>query len=168
MSKPINVYSTPDLRQTLDEALPSTFQRLGFTQSFGLIDTKLILGYSIAVVAGISFLLDKKFKFEESLVYQKLLVASYAILSGAFWWFCKYVEKGAKYSGTAKDRKISVKTKMDKYDFNYQVLVRDNHGRSVENVLPANTVFTEAGYLQADKLFNWFEQQLDSLAKKAK
>ncbi|SCU97680.1 LAFA_0G12662g1_1 [Lachancea sp. 'fantastica'] len=168
MSKPINVYSTPDLRQTLDEALPAVFQRLGFTQSFGLIDTKLILGYSIAVVAGISFLLDKKLKFEESLMYQKILVASYAILSGAFWWFCKYVEKGIKYSGISKDRKVLVETKMAKYDVNYQVVIRDNHNRSVESVLLANTVFNEAGYLQSDKLFAWFEQQLDSLAKKAK
>ncbi|SCU90394.1 LAME_0E08350g1_1 [Lachancea meyersii CBS 8951] len=166
MSKPINVYSTPELRQTLDEALPATFQRLGFKQSFQLIDTKLILGYSIAVVAGISFLLDKKLKYDESLTYQKLLVAAYALLSGVFWCFCKYVEKGVKYSGSSKDRTIVVKTKMEKYSVDYHVTVQDED-RSVEVILPANTVFNEAGYLQSDRLFEWFEQQLDSLAKKA-
>lgn len=65
MSKPINVYSIPELRQTLDEALPATFARLKYKQSFQLIDAKLVLGYSMAAIAAGSFLLDKKFKYSE-------------------------------------------------------------------------------------------------------
>ncbi|SCV04825.1 LANO_0G12728g1_1 [Lachancea nothofagi CBS 11611] len=167
MSKPINVYSTPDLRQTLDEALPSAFERLGYAQSFKLIDTKLIIGYSIALVAGISFLLDKKLKFEESLLYQKILVALYALLSGMFWYFNKYVEKGVKYNGSSADKAISVVTKMEKYSYDYQVTINDSKGRSTTSKLLANTVFNEAGYLQSDKLFKWLEERLDALVKKA-
>lgn len=168
MSKPINVYSTPDLRQTLDEALPDVFKRLNYEQSFKLIDTKLIIGYSIAVVAAISFLLDKKLKFEEALLYQKVLVGSYAILSAVFWYFNNYIEKGVKYTGYSKEKAIVVATKMTKYDYNYQVTLRNEAGSVIKTTLPANTVFDEQGYLQTDLLFKWFEEKLDSFYKKAK
>ncbi|SCU98597.1 LADA_0H14158g1_1 [Lachancea dasiensis] len=167
MSKPINVYSTPDLRQTLDEALPATFERLGFTQSFKLIDTKLFLGYSIALIAGISFMLDKKWTFEDALTYQKILVGAYVVLSVVFWYFSKYVEKGVKYSGSSGDRTVVVATKMEKHSVNYEVTLRDDRGKVIEAQLAANTVFNEAGYLQSDRLFKWFEEFLGSLVKKA-
>ncbi|CUS20201.1 LAQU0S01e01266g1_1 [Lachancea quebecensis] len=168
MSKPINVYSTPDLRQALDEALPGVFKRLNYEQSFKLIDTKLIIGYSIAIVAAISFLLDKKLRFEEALLYQKMLVGSYAILSAVFWYFNKYVEKGIKFTGHSKEKTITVTTKMNKYDYNYQVTLGNEANSVVKATLPANTVFNEQGYLQTDILFKWFEEKLDSLYKKAK
>ena len=166
MSKPINVYSTPDLRQTLDEALPTVLSRLEYEQTFKLIDTKLLIGYSIAVVAGISFLLDKKLTFQDALMYQKILVGLYAILSVLFWYFTKYVERGVKYTGSCKDRSISIATNMEKYDFQYNVTITDNKGVSVEARLGANTVFNEQGYLQPDILFKWFEEKLGMLDKK--
>lgn len=93
MSKPVNVYSIGEVAQRLDDEVPIVFHRLGYKQSFKLIDTKLIIGYSIAVVAGISFVLDKKLGHNNVIQYQRLLVAAYFILSGVFWYFKKFIEK---------------------------------------------------------------------------
>ncbi|SCV99410.1 LAFE_0A02564g1_1 [Lachancea fermentati] len=166
MSKPINVYCSADLRQTLDEALPGVFSRLGYVQSFKLIDTKLIIGYSIAVVAGVSFYLDKILEYSESLTYQKILVGLYAALSGLFWYFNKYIEKNVKYTGINKSKSIQVAATLEQYTLDYKLKIRDNEGHVVETTLPANKVFTEQGYLQTDLLYKWFENQLNDLTKK--
>lgn len=166
MSKPINIYSTPDLRQTLDEALPTVFSRLGYTQSFHLIDMKLAIGYSIAVVAGVSFILDKKMKFDEALTYQKLLVIAYMILSTVFWYFTKHIEKGVTFSGSNGKDKITVVTKMKKYSSLYEVAIKDKSGKTVNVELPVNKVFNAHGFLQQDLLFEWYKQQMKLLAEK--
>lgn len=166
MSKPINIYSTPDLRQTLDEALPTVFSRLGYTQSFRLIDMKLAIGYSIAVVAGVSFILDKKMKFDEALTYQKLLVVAYMILSTVFWYFTKHIEKGVTFSGSSGKDNITVVTKMKKYSSLYEVAIEDKAGKTVNVELPVNKVFNAHGFLQQDLLFEWYKQQMKLLAEK--
>lgn len=166
MSKPINIYSTPDLRQTLDEALPTMFSRLGYTQSFRLIDMKLAIGYSIAVVAGVSFILDKKMKFDEALTYQKLLVIAYMILSTVFWYFTKHIEKGVTFSGSSGKDNITVVTKMKKYSSLYEVAIKDKSGKTVNVELPVNKVFNAHGFLQHDLLFEWYKQQMKLLAEK--
>ncbi|SCV02664.1 LAMI_0H01706g1_1 [Lachancea mirantina] len=160
MSKLINVYASPELRQTLDEALPGVFSRLGYTENYTLIDTKLIIGYSIALLAGVSFLLDKKLDFQESLTYQKLLVAGNLVLSVVFWYYTKFVLRDVKYVGKSKSSEIKVSTRLEKNDFKYDVMLVKGPNSCVKCVLPANEVFTEAGYLQADLLYQWFQQQL--------
>ncbi|AQZ18325.1 SPC2 (YML055W) [Zygosaccharomyces parabailii] len=169
MPKPINVYSTQELRQTLDEALPGVFARYGYKQSFGLIDTKLFIGYASALVAGISFLLDKKFKYEECLPYQVVLVGSYIILSIVYWYFVQYVQKGVTYEGVSKDgNKLSVKTHFENADPLYHVSLLSSDNSEITTALPANKVFTEAGYLQTDLLYEWVGQQLNVLDAKKK
>ncbi|QLL32399.1 hypothetical protein HG536_0C05680 [Torulaspora globosa] len=167
MSKAINVYSIPELQQTLDEALPGTFARLQYKRSFRLIDTKLAVGYSIAAVAAVSFLLDKKFQFSEVLGYQQLLLAAYAVLSLAFWYFTRYVEKGVTYEGTKPDgEKITVKTRFANNEPVYLVQFVKEGGAELETRLAANKVFSEAGYLQTDLLFGWLKEQLETLGRK--
>lgn len=167
MSKPINVYSIPELRQTLDEALPATFARLKYRQSFQLIDMKLGLGYLLAAIAAVSFLLDKKFKYSEVLGYQKALVVSYAGLSVLYWFFTKYVEKSTVYVGTSPaGEKVSVKTRFEKGDPIYLVDFCKNDGKAVSVGLAANEVFNEAGYLQNELLFQWLEGEMRILSAK--
>lgn len=167
MSKAINVYSIPELQQTLDEALPGTFARLQYTQSFGLIDTKLAIGYSIAAVAAVSFLLDKKFKFDEVLSYQKGLLATYAVLSLAFWYFTKYIEKGVTYSGIKPSgEKVVVKARFEKKEPLYLVEFSNGDGKELKTSLSATKVFNEAGFLQTDLLFEWLKDQMEILSSK--
>lgn len=167
MSKPINVYSIPELRQTLDEALPGIFARLNYKQHFRLIDVKLAFGYSIAVVAAISFLLDKKFNYDDVLIYQKLLVGLYTILSAVFWYFTKHVEKGITYVGINKDgEKLVVKTHFEKREPVYLIDLIKGGETKLSSGLPVNKVFNEAGYLQSDLLFQWLSEQLKTLDSK--
>lgn len=161
MSKPINVYSIPELRQTLDEALPGIFMRHEFNQSFRLIDTKLVIGYGIAVVAAASFLLDKKFEFEQVLVYQKILVGSYMVFSTLYWYFTKFVQKGITYEGIdKKGTSIAVKTSFENNEPLYQVTFVTQDAFELKTALPVNKVFNEYGYLQTDLLYQWIGQQL--------
>lgn len=167
MSKPINVYSIPELRQTLIDALPGVFSRLEYTQSYSLIDTKLVFGYSIAVVAGISFLLDKKFEYGDVLLYQKILLGVYTVLSVIYWYFITYVEKGINYVGVSKEgEKITVKSYFEDGEPIYRVKLRKNDGVELSTALPVNKLFTEAGYLQSNIFYEWIDQQVKILRSK--
>ncbi|QLG73119.1 hypothetical protein HG535_0E02030 [Zygotorulaspora mrakii] len=167
MSKPINSYSIPELRQTLDESLPVVFAKLNYKQSFGLIDGKLSIGYLIAVVAAASFFLDKKFAYKEVVGYQTLLVGAYTILSIAFWYYTKYVEKGIKYIGIKKDgNRLYVKTDFEDGRPEYQVELKNGKGVELKIALPVNEVFNEAGYLQNNLFYQWVEKQVKNLETK--
>lgn len=134
-AKPINVYSIPELNQALDEALPSVFARLNYERSYALLDGKLYIGYSIAVVAGLSFFLDKKFERDQIVTYQKLLVGAYFVLSLLFWYFSRFIEKGTVYVGKRRGTKeeIYVKTKFEKNEPLYLVeLVQKKKGRKLQ------------------------------------
>ncbi|CAR26608.1 hypothetical protein ZYGR_0H04260 [Zygosaccharomyces rouxii] len=170
MSKPINIYSIPELRQTLDEALPGIFSRYEFNQSFRLIDSQLVIGYGIALVAAASFLLDKKFEFEEVLTYQKILVGSYMVLSTVYWYFTKFVQKGITYEGVnKKGTSIAVKTFFENNEPLYHITFMTQDDFDLKTALPVNKVFNEHGYLQTDLLYQWIGQQLTILeTKKAK
>ena len=172
-AKPINVYSIPELTQALDEALPSVFARLNYERSYALLDTKLYLGYSIAVVAGLSFFLDKKFERAQIVMYQKLLVGAYFVLSLMFWYFSRFIEKGTVYVGKKRgtNEEIHVKTKFENNEPLYLVeLVQKKKGNDSKKELKAklevNKVFNESGYLQNDAYFKWFSEQYNVLNKK--
>lgn len=167
MSKPINVYSIPELRQTLIDALPGVFSRLKYTQSYRLIDTKLFFGYSIAAVAGISFLLDKKFEYGDVLLYQKLLLGVYTVLCLIYWHFTTYTEKGINYVGVSKEgEKITVKSYFEDGEPIYRVEFRKSDGVELNTAVPVNKLFTEAGYLQSDIFYEWIDQQVKILCSK--
>ncbi|CAI4655829.1 APG_G0040300.mRNA.1.CDS.1 [Saccharomyces cerevisiae] len=172
-AKPINVYSIPELNQALDEALPSVFARLNYERSYALLDAKLYIGYSIAVVAGLSFFLDKKFERDQIVTYQKLLVGAYFVLSLLFWYFSRFIEKGTVYVGKRRGTKeeIYVKTKFEKNEPLYLVeLVQKKKGENSKKELKAklevNKVFNESGYLQNDVYFKWFSEQHNVLDTK--
>ncbi|CDO93505.1 unnamed protein product [Kluyveromyces dobzhanskii CBS 2104] len=166
MSKPINVYSVPDARKTLDEAIPEIFSRLGYSQKFKLIDTKLVLGYSLIVFAAASFFIDKKIPWEQSKKYQQILVILYAIVCGVQLWFSKFVEKGTVYQGVKKSDKISVGAKYKKYSPEFQFIISNGKSRKVELDTTYTKFFSEEGYLQSEILFSWFKEQLQTLESK--
>lgn len=165
MSKPINVYAVPEIRKVLEEEIPSIFSKLGYKQSFTLIDSKLALGYSIIGVAAISFLIDKKMDWANSVEYQKALVGGYMVLCVVYWYFCKFIERGITYEGTNKSGKIQIKTKFEKYNPSIKVSIYKEH-KSINTELAATSIFTEAGYLQRDLLFEWFKKEVKTFEQK--
>ncbi|CCK70641.1 signal peptidase complex subunit SPC2 KNAG_0E03870 [Huiozyma naganishii CBS 8797] len=168
MSSPVNVYSISEVSQRLDEEIPVVFGRLGYKQSFKLIDLKLLIGYSIAIVAAASFLLDKKLGHNNVIGYQKLLVGCYAVLSLIFWYFKKFVEKSTIYTGTNSNDQsvINVRTLFKEAQPLYKVVLLGDDGARLEVDLQINKVFNEAGYLQTDLFFNWCKNQLTILKEK--
>ncbi|CAL9732046.1 signal peptidase complex subunit 2 [Monosporozyma unispora] len=172
MSKPVNVYSIGEVAQRLDDEVPIVFHRLGYKQSFKLIDTKLIIGYSIAVVAGISFVLDKKLGHNNVIQYQRLLVAAYFILSGVFWYFKKFIEKSILYTGTNKENNQTINFKRDIkdgkpiYQTSFIIKSKDGEVKSSEVNLEINKVFNENGYLQTDLFFQWVKKQIENIESK--
>lgn len=147
-------------------ALPAVFSRLGYTQSFALVDTKLIIGYSIVAVAAISFLIDKKIAWDDSILYQKILVGLYFVFCAVFWYFNKFIEKGTTYQGVKKSDHITVKTKFQPYTPVFKATFADNHGNSLTTELSSTKVFNEEGYLQFDLLYKWFQDQVEILQTK--
>ncbi|CCH62150.1 hypothetical protein TBLA_0G02080 [Henningerozyma blattae CBS 6284] len=186
MSKPINVYSIPELRQALDEALPITLKRLNYTQSHLFQDIKLGLGYSMGLIAATSFLLDKKFKWNQTLFYQKLLVGLYFILSITFWIFNHFIEKGLTYQGINKKDSIKLKIMSRLIENNsrgnsnndtpiYQIhfkLINVNNSTEKNNELTSELlvtkIFSEQGYLQTNLFYEYLNDQINLLKEKKK
>ncbi|KAL3232297.1 Signal peptidase complex subunit 2 [Nakaseomyces bracarensis] len=162
MSKRINVYSSSEAAQTLDEMLPSVFSRLGYKEDHTFLDIKLVFGYTMSLLAVGSFLLDKKFAYKETLNYQVILTVTYFTLSLCLYIYNKTVVKGTTYAGVSKDgKKVKVCTSIGNADPNYKVTIdRSDRKSSLSTVLPINTVFTVNGTLQNEILVNWFKDQL--------
>ncbi|GMM53761.1 signal peptidase complex subunit [Maudiozyma humilis] len=168
MSKPVNVYSISQVSQVLNESLPGVLARLGYTETFELVDQKLLIGYSIALVAAVSFFIDKRFVHDDIVHYQQVLVGAYFVLSVIFWYFKKYVEKSVVYSGKTKNGNATIKisTAYEEGKPQYSVMFTDKDKKRVESKLEINTVFSAEGYLQTDLFLEWVKQQLATLDNK--
>lgn len=167
MNKQINIYSVPELRQTIEESLPSIFSTLGYTQNWKLIDTKLAISYLITAVAAVSFLLDKKFKWDQVITHQIYLVGAYMILSILYWCFTNFIEKGIVYQGTLSKEKsnktITVKIYCEKHSPIFKIILIDSSEKELELKLSATKIFNEYGYFQQHLLLKWFREQLEIL-----
>lgn len=169
MNAPVNPYSISEVAQRLDDEVPSVFQRLGYKQSFKLIDSKLLIGYSIAIVAAISFLLDKQYGHVNVRGYQTVLFISYLALSSIFWYFKKYVEANIIYSGTKKNELVHFKSIFKEGYPIYQVVITkkiDNIEKDLKIDLNIEKMFNEFGYLQSETFYNWVKEQLETFDSK--
>ncbi|SMN18725.1 similar to Saccharomyces cerevisiae YML055W SPC2 Subunit of signal peptidase complex [Maudiozyma saulgeensis] len=166
MSKPVNVYSISEVSQTLNENLPDVLARLGYTETFELVDQKLLIGYSVAIVAAVSFVIDKQFVHKDIVKYQQYLVGIYCILSVIFWYFKKYVEKAVVYSGKNDTETIKVKTSYEDSKPLYTVTLIDKKKKTLVSTLEINKVFNKEGYLQSELFLEWIKQQLATLSSK--
>lgn len=169
MVKPINVYSVPELRQALDEALAPTLQRLDYEEVHTLTDLKLALGYSMGIIATGSFLMDKKLSWDESLFYQKILLVVYCIISVIFWYFTKFMVKGVTYMGKNKKTNTTLKLKTSFKSntepiYNVTFETSDNKKSTVQ--LDVTKVFSEQGYLQSNLFLDWLKEQLNNITSK--
>ncbi|AAS52796.1 AER112Cp [Eremothecium gossypii ATCC 10895] len=166
MSNAINVYSAPEVHTAIEESLPAVFSRLGYKQDFRLLDTRLLLGYLTAITAAVSFVLDRKFKWDDVLIYQKALVGLYVVFSSAFWLFSRYGERHAVYQGQQGQERITVRMQPEPGSEHSLVTLEDGAGGRLEARLAAPGVFSADGHLQFGKLHRWFEEQLGLLVQK--
>ncbi|KAI9809004.1 MAG: hypothetical protein M1825_002293 [Sarcosagium campestre] len=122
----ISVYSTSELKNTSDDALPNYLDSLKFKQSHFYSDVRLIIGYtSVAVGAG-AFYFDYTRSWEETKGATLWAVLLYFVLNGALSYWLFMVEKGVVYVGELNGSKLVIRTRVEKYDPTYFVTVESS------------------------------------------
>lgn len=165
------ISSIVQLRATCDDNLHASLSELGYTQSFSLIDTKLALGYLTVVIAGLLYVVDKKFGFEKTYNVTVLSVILYFLISGILFYLTstkKY--KNVKYIGyDESNKKILVATWTNKYDPIYHLKIRFNDDESLAIVTSFEfmKVFDAFGYYKQDELTRLLKNELDKINKKS-
>ncbi|EMG47540.1 SPC2 Signal peptidase complex subunit 2 [Candida maltosa Xu316] len=163
--KKINLNSVNDLRQATDENLGSIFQQFGYTESFTLTYLKLGLGLSTVVVAGLLFLVDKKYTWKESYNVTVLSCVIYGILSGILY-LINFFNKNVKYIGyDKKGKKLTVAATSTKYDPIYNITITLEE-KSVSGALPFNKFFDVVGFFDRDAFGSLVKEELNKLNKK--
>ncbi|EER35353.1 conserved hypothetical protein [Candida tropicalis MYA-3404] len=163
--KKTNLNSVNELRQTTDENLGFIFQQLGYTESFALIDLKLGLGLSTVIIAGLLFLVDKKYTWKENYNITVISCVLYAIISGVLY-LINFLNKNVKYTGyDKKGNKLTVATYSNKYDPIYNITINSD-GKQVKSELEFNKFFDVVGFFNRDAFTNIIGDELNKLNKK--
>lgn len=152
--KKVSIYSVPGLKSESDEHLATVFDTLGYTESFTVVDIKLILGYLSVASAGLMYYLDKKFKNDFNnknyVFYIQVLVGIFFTLQFIWYLFSKFVEKNIKYIGVKKGKTIKVITSTkSKSDPNYQLIINID-GKNHNLTIPFKDIFFDDGFLSID------------------
>ncbi|AWU73832.1 hypothetical protein CAS74_001638 [Pichia kudriavzevii] len=152
--KKVPLYSVPALKGECDVHIADVFGSLGYEESFGLMDTKLIIGYTSVAIAGLMYYLEKQYKNDftnaEYVYYLQILVGFFFTLQGILYLFSKFIERDIKYRGTKKGKTVTVSTSTkSKTNVNYKMDIEIDH-KHHECVFPLNEVFFDDGYLSMD------------------
>lgn len=152
--KKVSLHSVPALKTESDEHLSAVFDDLGFTESFIIVDVKLIVGYLSVAAAGLMYYLDKKFKNDFNntayVFYIQFLVSVFFTLQFVWFLVSKFVEKDIKYTGkkNGKTLKVSTSTK-SKTDPVYQITINLD-GKNHASSIPFKDFFFDDGFLSMD------------------
>ncbi|KAK6201539.1 signal peptidase complex subunit 2 [Scheffersomyces amazonensis] len=158
--KKTNLDSVTDLRQTTDDNLPAALTELGYDQSFKLIDTKLALGSVTVVIAGLLFLVDKKYEFNESYNITVISILLYAIFSGILLYLNR-VYKDVKYIGyNSKGEKITIAGWTKKFDPIYYTKITLNDKTTIESQLEFKKFFDTLGYFNREAFVTVLKGQI--------
>ncbi|ODV83355.1 hypothetical protein CANARDRAFT_25160 [[Candida] arabinofermentans NRRL YB-2248] len=151
MSKKININSIVALRTECDDHLPVILTKLGYSQSFALVDFKLAVGYLCVAISGLLYYLEKQYDNDfgnlEYVNYTKILVAIFFTLNSVWYLFGKFIEKDIKFVGTKGTKKLTVSSKVkSKYDPVYSLVFAIGE-ETFQDTIEFKTVFTEDGFL---------------------
>ncbi|VEU24364.1 DEKNAAC105607 [Brettanomyces naardenensis] len=169
MGKKVNLNSAVALRNESDEHLAPALTKLGYTESFRLVDAKLIIGYSCVLFAGLMYYCEKKFKNDfgnaEYVKYTEILVVLFFLSEFVWYIFGKFVEKSIKYVGTkgAKSLKVSSHLK-SKTDPVYYLEV-DLDGIVDEEQIEFTKLFNEDGFLDFAVFAKYIAEAVQKLEK---
>lgn len=148
-----NTSSIVDLRTAVDDFLPLCMERLGYRQSFALIDLKIALGYLTVAIAGFLFYLDKKMSFADTYYIIAGAVATYFVVSSVLYFFTsgpKY--KNNKYIGHKGLQKVAVFTWTKGYEpvYHVKVVTDDKFDGAVEKEVSFTEMFDAFGFLNEE------------------
>ena len=158
------------MRTTCNENLSTSFSALGYEESFTFVDTKLVVGYSCAAIAGLLYFYDKKYGFEKTYNLTILCLVIYFILS-LFYYYLTNTDKYANVNYIGYDKgnsKVLVATWTTKYDPVYYMRIRFNEDKN--NEITTNIefmkLFDKAGYYHPQEMTNFVKTTLENSNKK--
>ncbi|KAL8918998.1 MAG: hypothetical protein Q9208_007048 [Pyrenodesmia sp. 3 TL-2023] len=160
MSSPkVSVYSLSDLKNTTDDALPNYLTSLKFKQSHSLADTRLLLGYSAVIIAGVTFYADYKLGWDATKFWTLWAVIAYFILNGALTYWIWGVEKGTVFTGQFSGSSISIASSVTKNKPIYKLQVECARAGGIPQTLKLSAPFTRwfdsDGYFVANPFQRW-------------
>lgn len=162
------------MRTTVDENLATSLAALGYTQSFSLIDTKLVLGYLTVLIAVGLYFADKKFGFNAIFNQTVAAIVIYSILNVALWYLTLTAAyKDVKYIGhDNKGNQIKVATWTTGYEPLYHVKISTTTGtkkkvNTLESTFEFTKLFDGIGYYKEEQLTKLFETELEKIGKKS-
>lgn len=141
---------------------------LGYTQSFAFTDSQLAIGLLTVLLAGILFLLDKKYEFDEIYALTVVLVVLYFTLSSILYYFKsakKY--KDVKYVGyDDKGNKMTIKSYSPKFKPLYKVtLILGDNLKETEFEISFLELFDAFGHFRQDELTARIRKETAQLQK---
>ncbi|QPG76085.1 hypothetical protein FOA43_003471 [Brettanomyces nanus] len=151
MVKKVNLNSAVALRNECDEHLSGALSKVGYEQSFSLVDTKLVIGYSCVILAGLMYYVEKKYKNDfnnpDYVMYTELFVVLFFVLEFVWYLFSKFVEKSIKFVGTKGHKTLKVSSHLKSKEDPVYYLEFDLDGTVDEEQVEFTRLFTADGFL---------------------
>ncbi|KAK9472126.1 signal peptidase complex subunit 2 [Dipodascopsis tothii] len=164
--QPVNLMSTASLKAATDDEIAAIFGRLGYKQSFLLMDVRLVLGFASVAVAAAVGAYGYLYEFEQTKFYTSVGVVVYFVLNLLFTAWSSFVEKGVVYEGVRDGQKISVASSTPKYQPTYEIRVRHPSLATTVSAAKSYTEFFDAGgVLVTSELGKWLEATVGAAAK---
>lgn len=153
------------MRTEADDNLSLIFDKLGYDQDFGLIDTKLALGYLTVAIAGFLFYLEKNYAFKDTKLIIGGSIALYGLICLVMMYFNKGVQyKDNKYIGSKNGKKIHVFTLTESEFspvYHVKVVFDEKFDAPVEEKFPFTQVFDTFGFINEDEFKSHLEKILE-------
>ncbi|KAI8096989.1 signal peptidase complex subunit 2 [Halteromyces radiatus] len=169
-----NVYDVTQLKHTLDDELAKYIEKeCGYSQSHQHTYLKLVLGYASVLIAGGSFLYERKYGFHYDKFGALGCVISFWVLQAVSLLYTRFVEKneifvGYLYHGDEHTGTLSVTSIMDRYSPNYELkyLYTDEKGRKhirLDITASVASWFTEDGTFLESKFHQHIQSSIQTL-----
>lgn len=151
MAKKINLNSAVALRNECDDHLAPAMHRIGYNESFMLINTKLVIGYASVLFAGLMYYIEKKFKNDFTnqryVTYTEILVILFFLFQFIWYLFNKFIQKSIKYVGIKGSKTLKISTHLKSKTEPVYYVSFDLDGTIDEEQFELTTVFKENGYI---------------------
>ncbi|KAI9824260.1 MAG: hypothetical protein M1832_002067 [Thelocarpon impressellum] len=123
-SAKISKYSSPDLKNTTDDVLPTYLNSLKFTQSHTLTDVRLLLGFVAVAIAGGTFYFDYTHRWEATKGPTLWAALAYFALNSALTYWIWGVEAGTIFVGSKGNTEIRISSRTEKFSPLYHLTIR--------------------------------------------
>ncbi|KAI9841685.1 MAG: hypothetical protein M1838_003456 [Thelocarpon superellum] len=169
-SPKIALYSTPDLKNTTDDALPAYLTSVSFKQSHFYTDVRLALGYTAVVIAGVTFYLDYRQGWDATKHLTFYTTIVYFALNTALTYWIWAVEAGRIFVGGGNGAELEITTRSDKHSPLYHLHARYRSGSSQkwetrELEAPFTRWFDEDGHFVALPFQRWLASEVPVIGR---